>query len=750
MTDGGAGALELHVACGRKIWTFAAPHSPMIGSDGGCDISVHDDRIRPQHLHLRWERSGWTLIDLAETQSTWVDGTVAASGHVGPGEHLRLHLGAPDGPTVLLGCEQTGRRTERRLITVGRSPRSDVTLDDPLVSRQHAAVELTDRAVLVDRNSYNGTYLNGHRIQARETLKVGDVVGVGGSLLTFTGTGLSPVVRRPTLSARRLSVTTDAGAQLLDDVSITLRAGQVMAVIGPSGAGKSTLLGALTGLRPATDGRVSWNGQDLYEEYDHLRLLIGLVPQEDILHRQLTVRRGLQFAADLRLPPDTTPEERDARIAEVLEEVELLDQHNQRIDSLSGGQRKRTSIALELLTAPQLLFLDEPTSGLDAGLDRRVMERLRALADAGRVVVVVTHSVLALDQCDRVLLMATGGRVAFFGPPDQLLDFFGVEDYPSVFLAIEDPSWVETYAASSLRHANLGRTAIVERPVFESEAPQPHVSVPTRVRQFWTLARRNAAVIAADRGLLVLMVAMPLLLAAMSRALPGDNGLSVDAGRAAVDEAQQRLLVLIVGAALMGTAMSVREVVAERPIFRREHAVGLSVGAYLGSKVAVLGTVVACQATLLTVLSLVGLPGPDDPVVFPSGFMEVTVAVVALAVTMTVAGLTVSAGVKSSDQAMPALVALVMAQLVFCGALFPLEGRSGLEQLSWLFPGRFAFAATAVTARLQGPRTPESDPLWEHSAGQWMTDMGLLGAQAVLLAILGIWLLARSVGRRRA
>jgi ABC-type multidrug transport system ATPase subunit len=611
-------------------------------------------------------------------------------------------------------------------------------------------VQLEDRAVLVDRNSYNGTYLNGQRIQGREPLKVGDVVGVGGSLLTFTGTGLSPVVRRPTLSARRLSVTTDSGAQLLDEVSITLHAGQVMAVIGPSGAGKSTLLGALTGLRPATDGRVSWNGQDLYDEYDHLRLLIGLVPQEDILHRQLTVRRGLQFAADLRLPPDTTSEERDARIAEVLDEVELLDQYNQRIDSLSGGQRKRTSIALELLTAPQLLFLDEPTSGLDAGLDRRVMERLRALADAGRVVVVVTHSVLALDQCDRVLLLATGGRVAFFGPPDQLLDFFGVDDYPSVFLAIDDPSWVETYAASSLRHANLGHTAIVERPVFDSDAPQPHASVPTRLRQFWTLVRRNAAVIAADRGLLVLMVAMPLLLAAMSRALPGDNGLSVDAGRAAVDEAQQRLLVLIVGAALMGTAMSVREVVAERPIFRREHAVGLSVGAYLGSKVAVLGTVVACQAALLTVLALVGLPGPDDPVVFPSGFVEVTVAVVALAVTMTVAGLTVSAVVKSSDQAMPALVALVMAQLVFCGALFPLEGREGLEQLSWLFPGRFAFAATAVTVRLQGPRTPEPDPLWEHSAAQWMTDMGLLGVQAALLAALGVWLLARSVGRRRA
>jgi ABC-type multidrug transport system ATPase subunit len=766
--EGEHGGLELHAAFGRRLWTFAEPYSPMIGSDGDCDIVIKGEQVQPRHARLDWGQEGWTFVELAAAPTASADGASRDTARIGPGDELRLRLGSPDGPLLRLGCTATGPRSRRRVISLGRDERCDVALGDPLVSRRHALVEISDRAMIVDLDSHNGTYVNGKRVHEPKALEPGDVVGVGGTELTFTGATLAQVVRTPALSARQLSVVAPGGAQLLDDVSVTVAAGQVMAVIGPSGAGKSTLLNALTGLRPATSGNVSWNGQDLYAEYERLRLLIGLVPQEDILHRQLTVRRALQFAAGLRLPPDTTRKERDERIAEVLEEVELLDQFNQRIDSLSGGQRKRTSMALELLTAPQLLFLDEPTSGLDAGLDRRVMQRMRALADAGRVVVVVTHSVLALDQCDRVLLLATGGQVAFFGPPSELLDFFGVEDYPSVFLAIEDPSWVDAYARSEARAAYVGRTGAVARPVLD--VPEPHPSLPTRVRQLRTLVRRDAAVIAADRGRLVLMVAMPLVLAAMSRALPGERGLAVQGASIAGGEAQSRLLVLVAGAALMGTAMSVREIVAERPIFRREHAVGLSVASYLGSKVVVLGTVVAFQAATLTLLSLAGLPGPVDPLVLPSGTLEVTAAVAALAVTMTLAGLAVSGMVRSSEQSMPALVAVVMAQLVFCGALFPIEGRAGLEQFSWLFPGRFSFAATAATAGgsdvrapapdpwlqdvlgpwlpdVSGARARGLDPLWEHTAAQWFTDMALLGAQAVVLALLASWAVSRSVRR---
>lgn len=549
----------------------------------------------------------------------------------------------------------------------------------------------------------------------------------------------------PVFSARNLEVTTKTGAHLLDDVSITVPAGTLVGVIGPSGAGKSTLLDALTGLRPATSGQVTWNGRDLYAEYAQLRSLVGLVPQEDILHRQLTVRRALQFAARLRLPPGTRRTERDRRVEQVLREVSLTDHADQRIHALSGGQRKRTSIALELLTAPRLLFLDEPTSGLDPGLDRQVMESLRSLADAGRVVLVATHSVLALDECDRVLVLARGGRVAFFGPPAEVLPFFGLHDYPAVFAALDDETWVQRCAPAATTEGHDGRAASVRVPVPATALRPPRRAA--GLRQLWTLIRRYLCVVAADRLFVVLLVGMPLLLALMAQAFPGRAGLSLVEAQGDVTQVQQRLVVLVVGAALMGTALSVREFIAERPIYRRERAVGLSPPSYLLSKVVVLGVLVACQCVVFTLLALLGLPGPDDALVLGHGLVEIAVAVAAVGVTISIAALAISAAVTSTEQTMPALVAVVMAQLILCGGLFPLAGREGLEQVAWALPARFGYAATAATVGLQRSPAPETDPLFDPTAGQWLTDLGLLGVQAAAFLLLAAWTLHRSVTR---
>ena len=323
------------------------------------------------------------------------------------------------------------------------------------------------------------------------------------------------------------------------------------------------------------------------------------------------------------------------------------------------------------------------------------MSELRVLADDGRVVVVVPHSVLALDVCDRVLLLAPGGRVAFFGPPAKLVPFFGVRDYPAVFDALKNPAWVQRYAESSTQAAFVGRTDSARIPAPADPMPAPRRPAP--VRQLRTLIRRNLAVAAADRMLLVLLVTMPVVLAAMAHAFAGDAGLSMRASAGDPVEAQQRLLVLIVGAALMGAALSVRDLVTGRPIYRREHAVGLHPAAYLTSKVLVLGSLVAAQSILFTLLALWGVRGPDDALVLPSGRLELAVVVAAVAVTMTVGALAVSAAARSVDQTMPAQVGLVMAQLIFCGGLFALAGRTVLEQASWLLPARFGYAAGTAT-----------------------------------------------------
>src|SRR6202008_926676 len=206
---------------------------------------------------------------------------------------------------------------------------------------------------------------------------------------------------------------------LLERISMTARPGTLTAIIGGSGAGKSTLSRLIAGYATPTSGLFTLEGHDIHTEYASLRTRIGMVPQDDVVHRQLTVNQALGYAAELRLPPDTSKADREQVVAQVLDELGLTQHADTRVETLSGGPRKRASVALELLTGPSLLILDEPTSGLDPALDQQVMTMLRQLADAGRVVLVVTHSLTYLDVCDQVLLLAPGGKTAFCGPPSQ-------------------------------------------------------------------------------------------------------------------------------------------------------------------------------------------------------------------------------------------------------------------------------------------------------------------------------------------
>lgn len=368
-------------------------------------------------------------------------------------------------------------------------------------------------------------------------------------------------------------------------------------------AGKSTLLNALTGQRPADSGTVLYDGRDLYRDYAELRQRIGLVPQDDILHAQLTVRRALSYAAELRFPQDTAKAERQARVDEVIRELGLEQRAGQPIHSLSGGQRKRVSVALELLTKPSLLFLDEPTSGLDPGMDRSVMHMLRGLADDGRTVIVVTHSVLSLDVCDRLLVLAPGGKVAYYGPPDDTLAFFGFEQWPEAFEAFERDQERDWAGSTATRPSSAStspppwgsRICPARKPAAVAPPPKPQ----SWGAQLGTLVRRYAAALGADRTFLAIMIALPFVMGAMARALAGST---LDR-----ETAMNALLILCVGGVLTGAANAVRELVKERVIYQRERAVGLSRSAYLMSKVVVLGTVTVLQAVVLTLVALLGV-----------------------------------------------------------------------------------------------------------------------------------------------
>lgn len=652
-----------------------------------------------------------------------------------PGQFAHGHTVLPD-----------NRAPGHQLITIGRTRANQVVLDDPLVSRQHATLELGAVPVLRDLGSFNGTFVNGQRLVTPVQLTPGDEIVFGNQAFVWDGNQLVARVRRAdlTLTAHNITTVVGGGKTLIDNVSFALGPSSLTAVIGPSGAGKSTLLGALTGLRPATRGGVVWQGHDLYTHYDQLRYQIGLVPQQDIQHPQLTVRQGLNYAAMLRLPPDTSAEERGARVQQVVGQMQLERQIDNRIGTqLSGGQKKRVSIATELLTAPPLLFLDEPTSGLDPGLDRDVMHLLRRLANEGRVVMVVTHSVLALDVCDNVVVMAPGGRLAYFGPPQGVLAHFGCQDYPQVFDLLDEPDlWQRIPMPPPGPPAPMADAAGAT-----SSPPQQSLA-----RQLGTLVRRNLAVTFSDKLLMAMLIAMPLVLGLLSRVVEGDAGLSMletadAAGILKRGEAQQRLTILIVAASLMGTAVTIRELVKERAIFQREYAVGLSPGMYLLSKIIVLGAACFGQGVLVTYLAAVGLPGPDDGVM-GLGTFEVALAMGMVSLVMAITGLAVSALVTSSEQTMPALVALVMLQLVLSGSLVAVNGRAFLEQAAWLAPARWGYAAAASSVDLnRSPqRTPEGDldPLFDPSFAQWFGSMLMLLIMAAVVGALGYWLVRRS------
>jgi ABC-type multidrug transport system ATPase subunit len=495
-------------------------------------------------------------------------------------------------------------------IKIGRATDNDIVVPDVLASRHHATLVPTPAGTEIrDNRSINGTFVNGARVDSA-LLREGDTVTIGNIDLVFSGgtlvrrTETEAATRTGGLEVRGLTWTIEGNKTLLDNISIDARPGTLTAVIGPSGAGKSTFAKQVAGLTHPTSGRVTFEGHDIHAEYASLRSRIGMVPQDDVVHGQLTVRQALMYAAELRLPPDTTKADREQVVMQVLEELEMTKHLDTRVEKLSGGQRKRASVALELLTGPSLLILDEPTSGLDPALDRQVMTMLRQLADAGRVVLVVTHSLTYLDVCDQVLLLAPGGKTAFYGPPSQIGPELGTTNWADIFSTVAgDPEAAHQRFMS--RHGPPPPPPATEQP---SDLGSP-TSTSVR-RQFSTIARRQVRLVISDRAYFAFLMFLPFIMGILSLSVPGDVGFGVPVpaieGGAAPNEPGQILVMLNVGAVFMGTALTIRALIGERAIFRREQAVGLSTTAYLLAKVFVFTAFAIVQSAIVTSIAIAG------------------------------------------------------------------------------------------------------------------------------------------------
>ena len=627
-------------------------------------------------------------------------------------------------------------------VTIGRSTDNDIVIQDVLASRHHAFLTQTPLGTEIrDAHSINGTFVNGVRVGSA-LLSEGDVVTIGNVDLVFTRDTLvrrtEAATRTGGLEVNAVCFEVDRGKQLLDHISLTARPGTLTAIIGGSGAGKTTLSRLIAGYTTPTSGSVTFEGHNIHAEYASMRSRIGMVPQDDVVHRQLTVNQALGYAAELRLPPDTSKADRQQVVAQVLEELELTKHADTRVDKLSGGQRKRASVALELLTGPSLLILDEPTTGLDPALDRQVMMMLRQLADAGRVVLIVTHSVSYLDVCDQLLLVAPGGKTAFLGPPSQIGAAMGTTNWADIFTKVgADPD--------EANRRFLAENRPPPAPSSESRPADLGEPVHTNIlRQFSTIARRQVRLVISDRGYTVFLALLPFLIGILTLTVRGKTGYGMgDPTSNSPNQADQILVMLTVGAVFMGTALTIRDLVGERPIFRREQAVGLSTGAYLAAKIAVFSVFAIVQAGIATGISIIGWGQPlAKAVVLGNSSFELFVDVAATCVASALLGMALSAIARSQDQIMPLLVVAIMSQLVFCGGLIWVTNRLVLDQLSWGTPARWGYAASASTIDTHrlvvGPTDPK-DQHFDHKASAWLFDMAMLAVLCVVYSGIAYW-----------
>jgi ABC-type multidrug transport system ATPase subunit len=453
--------------------------------------------------------------------------------------------------------------------------------------------------------------------------------------------------------------------KLLENISLGIEPNEFVAFLGPSGSGKSTLMDAMNGRRPATSGRVMVNDEDFYAAYRYYRRAIGYVPQKDIVHTTLTVRQALTFTAQLRLPRDTSEQETERVVNEVIQKIGLFERRDTLIANLSGGQVKRVSLGVELIADPSLLFLDEATSGLDAGTEAKMMALFREIADEGKTVVCITHNVENVRLCDLVVVLAEG-KLVYYGPPADLPEFFGVSQISAVYDRLESrpaEEWANRYKTSpQYQHFVVERIKAAAQVQKPSQAPEPQANVGDSLPEIWRqmkiLTRRYATVLLQDRKNLALLLAQAPLIGLLL-------GIVFSSGAAQ----DHRLVVFLMGisAIWFGCINAAREVVKELPIYLRERAVNLEILAYLGSKVLVLMALCAvqCLALFFIVSPMTGLE-PETG--------KLLIALLLTAWCGMLMGLVVSSLVDNTDKAMAIVPVLLIPQVIFAGAIAPLKG----------------------------------------------------------------------------
>ncbi len=675
--------MQIAILSGLPLRSEVLPSENLVvGRAENVDLVLSHPEVSRRHCRISRDGDTWFVEDLGSRFGTAVNGNrISSRTAIRPGDQIHV------GPVILafgvspekrpaisdvanpMGTVSYQQKPAEIIplstdLVFGRGDDADVHLDDALVSRRHAKIETgPNGSRLLDLRSKTGSFVNGRRFDEHD-LVIGDQIQLGSFFFVYDGRSLRRVRRFSVgrIVAIGLTKKTESGPILLK-ANFLAEPGQLIGILGPSGAGKTTLLNALSGLRPADSGKVFIDQTDFYKDLDRLRSLFGYVPQDDIVHSDLTVAEALTFAARLRLPAGTPRSEIAKLVNRTISNLGLSDRANLKIDRLSGGQRKRVSVGVELLNHPPILFLDEPTSGLDPLAEFKVMELLRGLADNGCTVVCTTHVMENVYLMDQIVIISKG-YVAFQGSPDEAQSRFGVSRLASLYGALQSN---EPQAFPSLE------------PSLPTESETTKLPVPLaksrRAFSLPILLQRQIAIFRADIKNFIMLLAQPILIGGLVACATNDAPLTQ--------------FYVYVATLWFGSSNSAQEIVRELPIYRRERLVGLSRLGYLASKFLWLGGLTVIQSLLLYASIAVIRMGIHGAVQWQ------VIGLILLAFAATGIGLTISAFARSAVQAVMLVPLFLIPQIVFSGFSPPVNHMS--QPVLWVSQIMPSFASERIS-----------------------------------------------------
>lgn len=718
------------------------------------DVVISSQAVSRSHGKIKLTPDGIFYADLGSTNGTYIEGRGGRKFVRQNRNYVLLHDGdmmrvqppeAEYGKSVLLlysEHSQSGKWQKCPLaggrITIGRSSENDIVLNHAGVSKIHAVIEKKgDGYYLADNRSTNGILLNGNALVTGSILREKDVIQILNSTLIFTNGSLfyKSMLQGVSLNVRHVTKVVGKGKKILDDVSLDIESNDFVAIIGGSGAGKSTVMNAISGFDRKKEGKVLFSGCDLNANFSVLKSMIGYVPQQDIIYENLTLKKMLYYTAKLKMPKDTGKAEIEKRILEVLAMVELSEHKDTYIRKLSGGQKKRASIAVELLADPSLFFLDEPTSGLDPGTEKKLMITLSRLAKSqGKTIIMVTHTTQSLDLCDKVIFMGPGGRVCFCGSCEEAKMFFDTDNMVDIYnkMAAQPKEWAAQYA----------NCIPLETLPEEEKKTTIQKRKSSGLRQFGFLTMRYAELLKNDLPRLAMLLLQPVLIALLLGIVADDRVFEI------YESTKSILFALSCAGIWIGLFNSIQEICKERVILKREYMGNLKLWAYTLSKYVMQLVLGALQALMMTLVFGLVVGMPEKGILISNSFPEIFLTLWLTISASMALGFVISAFVKSGDKAMTYAPFVLIIQLLFSGILFELKGAGSKIAYAtiskWSVEGLGSIAnLNELTMKMQ-EEIPgiehEFQDIFEftaeHLLGHWAVLAGMLAVCGVITTLL--------------